>query len=71
MQSIGVGAFSKTLTRRLDCEFDNETIQASGGPPHSGGAMPMIATSPGSVGGGDMPSSQRMDRFELRYDDDV
>ena len=29
--------------------------------------MPGYVTSPGSVGGGDVPTGQRMDRFELRY----
>jgi hypothetical protein len=56
----------KVLTIRLDCEFDNEAIQAGGGQP-SGAPMQMLATSPGSAGG-DMPSAQRMERFELRYD---
>lgn len=66
-----LGEFSKrekALTvDRLDCEFDNETIQAGGGPP-SGGPMSMLATSPGSAAG-ELPSAQRMDRFESRYVD--
>src|SRR5579859_5665643 len=42
---------------RLECEFDNENIQPTVG---------VIATSPGSVVG-EVPPSQRMDRFESRY----
>jgi hypothetical protein len=56
---------------RLECEFDNELGPATGG---GGGTnsntptLPGLVTSPGSVGGGgDVPTGQRMDRFELRY----
>lgn len=48
---------------RLDCEFDNESIAASGGAT----TTTVAATSPGSAAGGDTPTIQRMDRFELRY----
>lgn len=48
---------------RLDCEFDNENVLTSNSTTSMGGAV----TSPGSVAGGDqVPTSQRMDRFELR-----
>ena len=56
---------------RLDCEFDNENLQnsgATGGNSAASSVLPMLATSPSSaVGAGDTPTSQRMERFELRY----
>jgi hypothetical protein len=53
------------MGHRLDCEFDNENIAPTSGPPSNSNTYPGVATSPGSVVG-DMPTSQRMDRFELR-----
>jgi hypothetical protein len=56
----------------LECEFDNETLQG-GVTGSQGGAvaqqMPsnLLAMSPGSAVGGDPPTAQRMDRFELRF----
>jgi hypothetical protein len=55
---------------RLDCEFDNELGSATGGGAGTNSntsTLPGLVTSPGSVGGGDVPTGQRMDRFELRY----
>lgn len=51
---------------RLECEFDNENITPGSGPTSNSNTFSGIATSPGSVGG-DAPTAQRMDRFELRY----
>lgn len=56
----------------MDCEFDNENLQGTV-PTSQGGAaaqqMPasLLAMSPGSAVGGDPPTAQRMDRFELRF----
>jgi hypothetical protein len=47
---------------RLECEYDNESIQASS----NSMAMAAAVTSPGSTAG-DSPVAQRMDRFEFRY----
>jgi hypothetical protein len=56
----------------LDCEFDNENLQSAGQSGQGGGAAQMansslLAMSPGSAVGGDPPTAQRMDRFELRF----
>jgi len=50
----------------LECEFDGENIPPGSVPSSNLTTQPGLVTSPGSVAG-DVPTTQRMDRFELRY----
>lgn len=55
----------QVFTNRLDCEYDNDIVHTNTGATPN--ALPPLVTSPSSNNGGDIPSSQRMDRFESRY----